>query len=213
MKNTYSFLKFIIFSILTFGIYSIVKCTAIGDDVSRLDGKQTIPAWVVALFLGPITFGIFPLIWWHNICSRIGNLHPSNNFSALTFWGWNIFGILLFGLGPFVFLFKLCDAMNDVNSEHRTGEIVKEETSRNSFLRDLKNSVKEQIEKSQEQSTNQNVNTTVSQDDADNGTVTINVNLEDILANNGNATMQSDDGETTIHINVNISDDDLDTQK
>ncbi len=102
--------------------------------------------------------------------------------------------------------------MNDINSEHRTGEIVKEETSRNSFLRDLKNSVKEQIEKSQEQSTNQNVNTTVSQDDADNGTVTINVNLEDILANNGNATMQSDDGETTIHINVNISDD-LDTQK
>ena len=86
MKNTYSFLKFIIFSILTLGIYSIVKCTAIGDDVSRLDGKQTIPAWVVALFLGPITFGIFPLIWWHNICSRIGNLHPSNNFSALTFW-------------------------------------------------------------------------------------------------------------------------------
>ncbi len=43
--------------------------------------------------------------------------------------------------------------------------------------------------------------------------MTINVNLDDILANNGNATMQSDDGETTIHINVNISDDDLDTQK
>lgn len=212
MKNTYSFLKFIIFSILTLGIYSIVKCTAIGDDVSRLDGKQTIPAWVVALFLCPLTLGIFPLIWWHIICSRIGNLHPSNHFSALTFWGWNILGILLFGLGPLVFLFKLCDAMNEINSEHRTGEIVKEETSRNSFLRDLKNSVKEQIEKSQEQSTNQHVNTAVSQNDSDNGTVTINVNLEDILANNGNATMQSDDGETTIHINVNISDD-LDTQK
>ena len=103
--------------------------------------------------------------------------------------------------------------MNDINSEHRTGEIVREETSRNSFLKDLKNSVKEQMEKSQMQSKTQNVNTTVSQDDADNGTVTINVNLDDILANNGNATMQSEDGETTIHINVNISEDDLNTQK
>ena len=78
MENTYSFWKFFFFSPLTLGIYPLVKFTVMGDDLNRLDKRSTVPYWITALLLGGITFGIYPLIWWTNVCKRIGNLNPSN---------------------------------------------------------------------------------------------------------------------------------------
>lgn len=87
VQNTYSFWKLILFTPITFGIYPLVKFTAMGNDLTRCDGKTNCPYWVLAIFLTGITLGIYPLIWWHNVCSRIGALNPSNGFSAGTFWG------------------------------------------------------------------------------------------------------------------------------
>ena len=113
VQNTYSFWKLILFTPITFGIYPLVKFTAMGNDLTRCDGKTNCPYWVLAIFLTGITLGIYPLIWWHNVCSRIGALNPSNGFSAGTFWGWNILGGLIL-FGPLVFLWKLCNAMNSI---------------------------------------------------------------------------------------------------
>lgn len=127
MENTYSFWKFFFFSPLTFGIYPLVKFTVMGDDLNRLDKRSTVPYWITALLLGGITFGIYPLIWWTNVCKRIGNLNPSNGFSAATFWGWCVLGSLI-AIGPLVFLWKLCNALNSLG-EVNTGEVNTEEVN------------------------------------------------------------------------------------
>lgn len=121
VQNTYSFWKFIIFPLITFGIYPLVKFTSMSNDVARCDGKTNCPYWAMAIFLSGITLGIYPLIWWHNICVRIGNLNPSNGFSAGTFWGWCVLGALII-VGPLVFLWKLCNAMNSIAEQQEQAE-------------------------------------------------------------------------------------------
>ncbi|MGN0220879.1 MAG: DUF4234 domain-containing protein [Prevotella sp.] len=121
VQNTYSFWKFIVFPFFTLGIYPLVKFTTMSNDVMRCDGKTNCPFWVMALFLSGITLGIYPLIWWHNICCRIGALNPSNGFSVGTFWGWNVLGTLI-AVGPLVFLWKLCNAMNSIAEQQNSEE-------------------------------------------------------------------------------------------
>lgn len=113
MRHSFNFWALLFLTPLTLGIYPLVKYTQMGYDISNLDGKSTFPYWVMALFLSGITLGIFPIIWWHRICNRIGALGPSNGFSAGTFWGWNVLGCLIL-VGPLVFLWKLCNALNSL---------------------------------------------------------------------------------------------------
>lgn len=116
MKHTYSFWKWFFFTPLTFGIYPLVKFTQMGDDIDNLDGKSALPYWAVALFIAPLTLGIFNLVWWHKICNRIGNLGPSNGFSAGTFWGWNVLGTFIL-IGPLVFMWKLFNALTSLKDK------------------------------------------------------------------------------------------------
>ncbi len=116
MRHSYSFWKLFFLSPLTFGIYPLVKFTQMGDDIEALDHKSALPYWAVALFISPLTLGIFGLVWWHKICNRIGNLGPSNGFSAGSFWGWNILGSFIL-IGPLVFMWKLCNALNSLNGK------------------------------------------------------------------------------------------------
>ena len=116
MRHSYSFWKLFFLSPLTFGIYPLVKFTQMGDDIEALDHKSALPYWAVALFISPLTLGIFGLVWWHKICNRIGNLGPSNGFSAGSFWGWNILGSFIL-IGPFVFIWKLCNALNSLKGK------------------------------------------------------------------------------------------------
>lgn len=112
-------LKLILFSFITFGIYSLVVMVKISCEIntiaSRYDGKRTMNFILVVLLSG-LTFGILPIVWEHSLCNRIGNeLHRRGigySFSAATFWGWGVLGTFLFGIGPFVFAHKFFKAMN-----------------------------------------------------------------------------------------------------
>ena len=110
--------KTILLSILTFGIYRIVLYSGISADINiiahRYDGKKTMHyCWL--LLLGPITLGITALVWKHRLCDRIDDelrrRGIAYRFTSGTFWGWNILGCLCL-VGPFIFLHKLCKAMN-----------------------------------------------------------------------------------------------------
>ena len=120
--------KWIILTIITFGIYDLVMMYHISselNEVAKKDGKKTMNYLLLFFILTPITFGIATLVWWHRICARMGNELDRRGidygFGAGSFWGWNIFGVLLFGLGPFIFKYKFLKTMNLLNADYNAG--------------------------------------------------------------------------------------------
>ena len=69
MNNERALWKFIVFGILTCGIYNIVMWSGIGEDInmaaSRRDGKKTMHYCLVFFLLQEVTCGIFSFIWFH----------------------------------------------------------------------------------------------------------------------------------------------------
>lgn len=115
--------KMFFLGILTLGIYPLViwsrMVTELNILASRYDGRRTMPYFAM-MTLAPITLGIYVFVWMHKLCNRIeGELLRRDldyRFSAKTFWLWNILGSLIL-VGPFVFLHKLCKAMNLLNRD------------------------------------------------------------------------------------------------
>ena len=110
--------KLILFSILTLGIYSIVFFMPLSFELDKVapkrDRTKTLNyaiAFVLSLFTGTITL----LFWHHQIASRIEEALSARGityeFGTGDFWGWYFFGSFIF-VGPFIYLHKLCKAMN-----------------------------------------------------------------------------------------------------
>ena len=126
LKTDRSLVKFIIFSILTCGIYSIFFYTGIADDINRVasgrDGKKTTHYCLMTFVLAPITCSIYAFYWWHTISDRIGEEARARgiytDFSATTFWLWQLVGAVLCGIGPFIYIHKLCKVMNEINNSY-----------------------------------------------------------------------------------------------
>ena len=119
LKANRSLGKFILLSLVTLGIYSIIYYSSISTDIniiaSRYDGKKTMHYCLMFFLLGPITLYIFGLIWFNNLSSRIGNelrrRGLNYDFGASDFWLWNVLGSLIL-VGPFIYIHKLSKAMN-----------------------------------------------------------------------------------------------------
>jgi len=125
LRTNRGLLKYVLLSFITFGIYGIVVKTHISMEIDTVatprDHKSTLNYLLVVLILGPITCGIFPLIWYHNLSNRIGDELKARNlgyeFDAGTFWGWGVLGGLIL-IGPFVYLHKLLTSMNLINESY-----------------------------------------------------------------------------------------------
>ena len=76
LKTNRGLLKFILLSLITFGIYGIVVMTSISTDInliaSRYDGKKTMHYCLLIFLITPITLGIASIVWCHKISARIG---------------------------------------------------------------------------------------------------------------------------------------------
>ena len=119
LKTNKGLIKFILLSIITFGIYAIVVMSSISNDIniiaSRYDGKKTMHFCLLFFLVGPLTLGIGFIVWHHKISARIGNELQRRripySFGASSYWLWNILGCLII-IGPFVYLYKLFKATN-----------------------------------------------------------------------------------------------------
>jgi hypothetical protein len=119
LSTNRSIIKYILLSIITFGIYALVIDSIISSDIntiaSRYDGKNTVHYCLVVFVFGPLTLGIYGLIWYHQVSNRIGNELERRgigyNFSASDFWLWGILGTFIF-IGPIVYKHKMLTAMN-----------------------------------------------------------------------------------------------------
>ena len=112
-------IKFILLTIITFGIYAIVAYSKASTDIniiaSRYDGKKTAHFCLMTFVFAPLTLGIYSFIWFHGFSARIGKELQrrgiSYSFGAADFWLWNILGTLIF-VGPFIYVHKLFKALN-----------------------------------------------------------------------------------------------------
>ena len=127
LRTNRGLFKWIILSILTFGIYDLVMMYHISQEINEVakdDGKKTMNYLLLFFILTPLTFGIATLVWWHRICARMGNELDRRgidySFGAGSFWGWNIFGALIV-IGPLVFKYKFLKTMNLLNADYNNG--------------------------------------------------------------------------------------------
>ncbi len=124
LNTNRSLLKYILLSIITFGIYGLVVLSSVSTDINviagRYDGKKTMHYCLVFFIFAGLTLGIVPLVWYHKLSNRIGNelirRGISYSFGAGSFWGWSILGAFII-VGPFIYTHKLLKAMN-LLSEH-----------------------------------------------------------------------------------------------
>lgn len=125
LKTNRGMVKTILLSILTFGIYGLIVYSGISSDInviaSRYDGKKTMHYCLLFFIVAPLTLGIAALVWCHRISARIGKELSRRgiaySFGAGSFWGWNILGSLI-AVGPFIYLYKLCKAMNLLSADY-----------------------------------------------------------------------------------------------
>lgn len=119
LKANKALWKFILFNLLTFGIYSLVVMSSVSDDIniiaSRYDGKRTMHYCLLFFIVAPLTLGIGSIVWYHRISSRIGNELQRRgipySFSAGSYWLWCVLGSLIL-VGPFVYTHKLFKSTN-----------------------------------------------------------------------------------------------------
>lgn len=119
LKTNRSLLKYVLLSMITFGIYGMVVDSVVSTDInqiaSRYDGKSTVHYLLMQFIFSPLTLGIYGLVWMHKISNRIGNelkrRDINYSFGAETFWLWGILGMIII-VGPFVFKHKYLKSMN-----------------------------------------------------------------------------------------------------
>ena len=103
LKTNRGLLKLILLNFLTLGIYGLVVMSNIRSDC------------LVLFIFSWLTLGIYPVIWTHQLCSRIGNelrrRGIAYDFDASTFWLWGVLGSLIV-VGPFIYTHELLKAMN-----------------------------------------------------------------------------------------------------
>lgn len=125
LKTNRGLLKYILLSMITFGIYGIVAMSGISSDIntmaSRYDGKKTTHFCLMAFVYSWLTLGIAPIVWYHKLSARIGGELKRRgipySFGAGSFWGWNVLGAFI-AVGPFIYLHKLMKAMNKLSSHY-----------------------------------------------------------------------------------------------
>lgn len=128
LKGGFSLLKFIFLTPLTLGIYPICAFARMAKTINRVasphDGKSTMSYWLLFLIIAPLTLGLGFLFWFHRISARTGaelsRRGLPQSFGAGSFWGWHIFGILIL-IGPLVYRYKLCRAMNALVEDYNAG--------------------------------------------------------------------------------------------
>lgn len=125
LKTNKSLIKYILLSLITFGIYDLVVMSSVSNSInlvaSRYDGRRTMHYCLLFFIISPITLGIAEIVWGHKISGRIGRELQRRGiaygFGSGDYWLWNILGSL-FVVGPFIYLHKLFKAVNLMNAHY-----------------------------------------------------------------------------------------------
>ncbi len=115
-----SLIVYILFNVLTLGLYSLIFWHGYVRDVNILcsgDGKNT-KGIFLAILLSIVTLGIYMYIWEYGMQNRIRDRAPKYGVENVKDGGaiilWDIFGLLLFGIGPMIALYIRIKSLNSL---------------------------------------------------------------------------------------------------
>lgn len=100
--------KYIIFTILTFGIYSIFFIHSLAKDVNEMckEDNDKVGGIFAYMILTVLTCGIYPIYWEYKIANRLqangyryGVIFSESGTNILL---WTLLGIFICGIGPFI---------------------------------------------------------------------------------------------------------------
>ena len=118
LRTDRSMWKLAILDILTLGIYGIIFFMPLAADLDKIDPpreRDKTMSFMIAYLLSLFTFSIVMTVWHYHIAARIEEALARRNieydFSTSDFWSWYFFGSFIL-VGPFIYLHKLCKAMN-----------------------------------------------------------------------------------------------------
>lgn len=118
--------KYIIFSILTCGIYSYWFIYKLAQDVNVIcegDGRNT-AGLIPFILLSMITLGIYTWFWYYNLGNRLaenaGRYNLAFQENGTTILLWLILGSFLCGIGPFVAMYILIKNTNALAFAYNT---------------------------------------------------------------------------------------------
>lgn len=131
LNTNRSIWKFIIFNMLTLGIYSIVFFAPMAHDLDLISPKRDrtkTMSYMFAFIVSFFTFTIALWAWYYQISGRVEEALDRRDvdysFGTGDFWGWFVFGSLIGGIGPFVFIHKLSIAMNLLCADYNEKPII-----------------------------------------------------------------------------------------
>lgn len=110
LKTDRSLIMYILLSVCTCSLYSLYFIHRLARDVNTAcagDGRNT-AGLLPLLLLSVLTCGIYPYIWYYNLGNRLAANAPRYGLAfqenGTTVLLWELFGVLLCGVGPFVAL-------------------------------------------------------------------------------------------------------------
>lgn len=108
VKQDRSLGTYILLSLVTCGIYSWIFLYELAKDVNVLcqgDGEET-AGLVKLILLSLVTCGIYAWVWYYKLGNRLCANAPRYGLTfqenGTTILLWQLFGILLCGIGPFI---------------------------------------------------------------------------------------------------------------
>lgn len=127
MKTNRGVLKYILLTIITFGIYAIYFEYTFARDMNIVcsgDGKRTRGVLAQVIF-SLLTFGIYGIVWTYGVGERINTncfkrqiLSPCTGGALLL---WQIVGALII-IGPFIALHKRLEGLNRLCEAYNRGQ-------------------------------------------------------------------------------------------
>ena len=118
LKTDRSMWKLLLFSILTLGIYSIIFFIPFSFDLEKIAPrreKEKTMNYLWAFILAYFTVSLVLVVWHYQVAAHVEDALKRRdidyNFGTESFWIWYVAGSF-FLVGPLVYFFKLCRAMN-----------------------------------------------------------------------------------------------------
>lgn len=124
METDRSFVKILLLSFVTLGIYGIYALNKISQDVAVMcaGDNDEMPSYLKAFLLSLITFGIYGIWWTYRFGNRLQNNAAryglSFTESGTTLLLWQLLGSLLCGIGPLVAFYLIVKNVNALSAAY-----------------------------------------------------------------------------------------------
>lgn len=128
MRTDRSMLSFFLLSFCTCGIYAVWWWASVGTDLDVLVPETTglLNYWLVVFIVDIFTCGIWSLVWKTQASNKIGEAcrkyRSPYTMAGSDFWIYSVLLSLVF-IGPFIYIYKVCQCMNSVCATYNAAAI------------------------------------------------------------------------------------------